>query len=428
MVATGGIYAPTIRHHNGTTYIVCTNIVHHGHNLEDGEHAENFIIHTDDIWSDHWSDPVYYKFDGIDPSLLFDDDGKVYIQGSKTPEFQIYNTEIDIKTGAVLTEPKVIWTGWDKRFTEGPHVYKRDGWYYLMCAEGGTFTYHMLSVARSRSIWGPYDAYDKNPLVTAFETQNYIQHTGHGDLVEDAKGQWWAVMLGVRLRDGRFTMGRETFISPAEWPRDGWPSIKQVFVNPVEGKDTTLEGTPDLSAKPGVDWVYLRDPDLSLYSIGEKTISITASAADLTCPDDSVSWIGKRQRRLSGSATVQLRFKDVTKKNLQAGIALYKDEHRFVAIGVDLNSSQIYLQSKNAAKKFSKDIRHDVSVLDGLHVRITYTEMAYSFSFKQHESEGWEELDSIDTLQLTDFDFTGPIIGVYAVGSGQAGFDDLCID
>jgi beta-xylosidase len=110
-VATGGLYAPTIRHHNGTTYIICTNVVHNSTKPSDQDHTENFIVHTADIWSDKWSDPVYYDFEGIDPSIFFDDDGKAYVQGTQMPQFQIYNMEVELKTGKMLAEPKMIWAG-----------------------------------------------------------------------------------------------------------------------------------------------------------------------------------------------------------------------------------------------------------------------------------------------------------------------------
>lgn len=153
MLATGGLYAPSICHHNGITYIVCTNVVHGSSNQPGDECSEQFIVYTTDILAGSWSDSLAFSFPGIDPSLQFDDDGLVYVQACKTgPVFHIYNFEIDIATVKMLTEPVLIWTGWVENYTEGPHIYKKDGWYYLLCAERGSFRHHMLNMVRSGGI------------------------------------------------------------------------------------------------------------------------------------------------------------------------------------------------------------------------------------------------------------------------------------
>lgn len=142
MVASGGLFAPTIRHHNGTFYIACTNCSHGKDNWQ----TDNFLITTDDIWSDNWSDAIPFDFYGIDPSLFFDDDGRAYIQGSwmmemdrmKQPSCTIKQFEIDVRSGSALSETREIWGGFAKRDTEGPHIYKKDGWYYLLVDERET--------------------------------------------------------------------------------------------------------------------------------------------------------------------------------------------------------------------------------------------------------------------------------------------------
>ncbi|TDZ38298.1 Non-reducing end alpha-L-arabinofuranosidase BoGH43A [Colletotrichum trifolii] len=175
MIATAGLFAATIRHHQGKFYIVCTNCLSSNGSTEGGStDTQNFIIQTSDIWSDHWSDPVPVDFGGIDPSLFFDDDGKLYFQGcyvidrSKQPSCTIKQFEVDVDTGKQLTEQREIWGGFAKYDTEGPHIYKKDGWYYLLVAEGGTFEHHLLSIARSKD-------------------NEYIQNIGHGELFEDAE-------------------------------------------------------------------------------------------------------------------------------------------------------------------------------------------------------------------------------------------------
>lgn len=189
------------------------------HNDISGNVSQNFIISTKDIWRDTWSDPVLFYFHGLDTSLFFDQENRAFIQGGWAlnsqgqPRTTIKQVEIDIHTGKLLSDTKEIWTGFAKYDSEGPHMYLKDGYYYLLIAEGGTFEHHMLTIARSKSIWGPFESHAKNPILTADGTKEYIQNVGHGDIFQDATGEWWAVVLGVRNRHDRFPLGRETFLT-----------------------------------------------------------------------------------------------------------------------------------------------------------------------------------------------------------------------
>lgn len=272
MLATGGLYAPTIRFHNGTFYIVCTNLVHLAE--ENPSRTENFVVSATDIWSNNWSDPVYFDFNGIDPSLLFDD-GKVYVQGSQGPGpgTTICQFELDLATGVKGPE-RTIWRGTGGIYPEGPHVYRRDGWYYLVIAEGGTHGGHMVTVARARNVWGPYEGCPRNPILTARRTDEYVQYTGHCDVFEDGEGGWWGVCLGVRKDEkGRFVLGRESFLTRATW-NGGWLSLEPVKLNP---RGLKMRDGDAFSATTGVDLVYIRDPDLSRYEIsdGGRAIKLT---------------------------------------------------------------------------------------------------------------------------------------------------------
>ncbi|OQD95991.1 hypothetical protein PENVUL_c099G06266 [Penicillium vulpinum] len=424
MVATGGLYAPTIRHHNGITYIICTNVIHGTSNVPGDERNEQFIIHTTNIRSGNWSDPIVFGFPGIDPSLLFDDDGRVYVQLCKTgPEFQIYNSEIDITTGARIVEPTLIWKGWKKGYTEGPHIYKKDGWYYLLCAEGGTFRYHMLSIARSRSIWGPYEPYDKNPLYTASGTTRYVQNTGHGDLFQDKNGQWWVVMLGTRTKEGRSIMGRETFLTAVDWPYDGWPKIEPISCDGKLGENYKVEDQDSLAAPP---WVYLRDAKLDRYHMQGRRITLQADLVEFTSADESITFVGQRQRRLEGTATVTV-YKPQHSTSVRAGLSLYKDEHRFLTIGYDFHLQQITFNGLNQAKSFSQSESQMVDFRNHISFKIGYAETSLQFYFRVDE-EDWHGLATLDTAILTDFDFTGPIIGIFAIGDDVVEFGDFEVD
>lgn len=218
----GGIFAPTIREHNGTFYVVVTNV-----NLFPTG-APNFLVHTDDIHGE-WSDPVPIAHMGIDPTLLFDDDGTVYFAGTgfdETGKQCIALFELDVQTGKALSETRFIWYGSGGRNPEGPHLYKRDGWYYLLLAEGGTEYGHMVTVARSRSAWGPYEGCPANPILTHRDDAGSIfQGVGHADLVEAPDGSWYTVCHAFRPSQAQLHhIGRETMLAPVAW-EDGWPVV-----------------------------------------------------------------------------------------------------------------------------------------------------------------------------------------------------------
>lgn len=441
MVASMGIVAPTIRYHKGTYYIVTTNIVckGEGENL-DNITCENFIIRTDDIWSDNWSDPVYFDFYGIDTSLFFDDDDRVYVQGSwmlrrdRQPTCTIKQLEIDINTGKALSETKEIWPGYAKYDTEGPHIYKVDGWYYLLAAEGGTFEHHMLSISRSRDIWGPYETWDGNPIMTADGKDEYIQNIGHGELFQDGDGRWWAAALGVRKQvDGTLGLSRESFLSPVDWPKGGFPTVRQPRMQ------FTRESIPSLVAGSGspvpeparVEDLYIRDHDESKYRYSDdgKKITLLPSQTDLASPIETSTFLGRRQRFLDGTASV--RFSDLASlegKKVKAGLALYKDPVRFATVAYDAATSALVFDVQNSANKLKGTVTRGLpEKVKGLELRILATPLRYSFEAKVELAEpkegsekGWIEVGSLEAKALDSRDFTGPIFGVFAHAGDEA--------
>ncbi|ETN37233.1 uncharacterized protein HMPREF1541_08223 [Cyphellophora europaea CBS 101466] len=438
MTMTGGLYAPTIRHRDGLFYVVCTNVIHHP---SDGgkDERQNFIVTSADPEGDQWSDPVFFDFDGIDTCIFWDgderEDAKAYIHGSAVPGpmTKIKLFEIDLKTGAKRSAEKVLWEGTGGVYPEGPHLFKKDGWYWLVISEGGCFEDHMITVARSRDLWGPYGAYERNPILTAGATDEYIRNIGHSDLFQDTEGKWWAVALGIR-RDpkGRYLMGRETFLTPAEWPEGQWPSISQIKMDLESNGSHTLPGAmPSLTAAPGVDLLYLRDPDLSKHRISHdgRLITLSAGRSDITQggPEDKVTFVAKRMRALEGHSQVTLKthLESDAAVSLKAGLTLYKDECRFARIHYDFGTAEIVFEVINQARSISRTQRTSVpETLRGQQIgfRMDSTESEVRFSYVLGTAEGsqWSQAGRLDTLDLTGLDFTGPVVGVYAVGETDA--------
>ncbi len=220
--ASKGIYAPTIRYYEGLFYMITT--------ITDGQGGrKNIIVHAEDP-AGVWSDPAVVDWKGIDPSLFWDDDGKCYFTGTGTlcKKRIMACFEIDPMTGERLGEVRDIGLGSGGPAPEAPHIFKKDGYYYYMLAEGGTEYGHSETIHRASSIFGPYEPCPRNPILSHFNRKGHeIQGVGHADLIEDQNGRWWAVFLGFRNYSGAplHNIGRETFLMPVFWNADGWPVI-----------------------------------------------------------------------------------------------------------------------------------------------------------------------------------------------------------
>lgn len=311
----GGIYAPTIRHHNGRFYMITTNTSSKG----------NFIVTTEDPRSG-WSEPIWVDMPGIDPDLFWDEDGKCYYSGAGNDG--IIFCEINPDTGEKLSEPKMIWYGTGGRYPEAPHIYKKDGWYYLLIAEGGTEFAHGVTIARSRHVDGPYIGAPHNPILTHCKqaTQgNPIQGTGHADIFQAHDGSWWLVCLGFRTQGGNHhLMGRETFLAPVRWDKGAWPVVngsgdialqmdvptlpqKPFPERPARNEFETAASPANASATMGAvglgpEWSWIRNPELGNYKVSDGALLLTGTAADLNEPSASPTFVGFRQQDIDFTA------------------------------------------------------------------------------------------------------------------------------
>ncbi|SPN99011.1 related to beta-xylosidase [Cephalotrichum gorgonifer] len=259
--STSGIWAPTLRYENGKFWIF-TTLVDDEKPQDDASRWDNIIFSAKDPFDPlSWSEAVHFEFEGYDPSPFWED-GKVYVTGAHAWRVLpgIHQTEIDLETGEV-GEWEVIWEGTGGQAPEGPHIYHKDGYYYLLVAEGGTGNEHMVTISRSESLWGPFEANPANPILTNTNTTSLFQAVGHADLFQDKSGNWWCVALSVRGGSVylNFPMGRETVMAPARWEEGEWP-----FVDHVKG---TMEGWPMPERNTDVEgigrWVSDREDDIT---------------------------------------------------------------------------------------------------------------------------------------------------------------------
>ncbi|ETN38108.1 uncharacterized protein HMPREF1541_07732 [Cyphellophora europaea CBS 101466] len=444
----GGLYAPTLRYHapSSTFYLLCTNIVRPDRADQTVSEAQNFWITCRDLEVGEWSDPTYFEFEGIDPSIWFEEEeqqegGKktrAYVVGSRGPGpgTKINLFEVDLESGKKLSEEKTLWEGERKSYPEGPHIYQEGGWYWLLIAEGGTHEGHCINVARSKELWGPYESNPGNPIVRAVPYGEDVQCTGHMDLVEGEDGQWFGVCLGIR-RSGekgvRMTHGRETFLTRVWWPEseEGWLRAEKVELG-VEGKQRDGNCVPKVEkGRDGLDLLWVREPTLGDYVIeGDGVrVKVKSSKGDLSQWEEPVSFVGKRQRLTEARSEVTLRT-DGAGKGLKAGLVVYKDEHRFVRIFLD-GDKKVKWELLNKAKDLadSKELDHGITGQD-LWLQISYDEEKYIFAYKESKGAQWTKVIEMDHAQLSGPDFVGPVIGVFATGEvGQeVKFEDFMVD
>ena len=187
--SSGGLFAPSLRYHNGLFYVICTNVSGGG----------NFFCTATDP-AGAWSEPVWVDIKSIDPDIFWDEDGRTYFVTQGDEGIRV--TEVDLKTGKVIGPEHLVWGGIGGRFPEAPHIYKKDGFYYLLLGEGGTEYMHSATIGRSKNLLGPYESCPMNPILTHANRVgqgNPIQGVGHADLVQAEDGSWWMVFLGFRV-------------------------------------------------------------------------------------------------------------------------------------------------------------------------------------------------------------------------------------
>jgi xylan 1,4-beta-xylosidase len=286
-----GIYAPTIRHHDGRFFMITTNVTAKG--------AQTFFVTGEDP-AGPWSDPIAVPMPGIDPDLAWDGDGNCWVHFSGLGG--IARARIDATTGAFLDGPDLTWSGTGLQYPESPHLYERDGTWYLLIAEGGTHSGHCVSVARGPSPVGPWEGCPANPILTHRSTDSPIQNTGHADLVEFTDGSWWMVLLGVRPRGigpGYHTLGRETFLVPVQW-EDGWPvpgdPALEMPASPAPSDALSTPGREDFGAGLGHDWVGVRRLPNDIGSLAERPGWLVLHGSEETLETPTPAFVGRRQQ------------------------------------------------------------------------------------------------------------------------------------
>ncbi len=442
-----GIYAATIRFHEGTFYIATSMVGDAG----DGRPMRHFIITADDP-AGTWSEPYWIESPpGVDPTIFFDDGGKAYFLANRIPldgmKFQghreIWLQELDLHSMSLIGEPTLLLDSayLGGIYPEGPHIYKVGGMYYLSIAEGGTFYEHAQTIGRSEGIDGPYEPNPCNPIVTHRHLGRDfpVINVGHADCVETQNGEWWMVALACRPCEGFRNLGRETFIMPMVW-EEGWP-----VVCPGTGKIEPSYPAPDLPGHPWTPlpssddfdseqlddprWLFLRTPREEFYSLSERKgfLRLKLRRQSMT-KRENPSFVGRRQQHHDFSASAIMEFTPQNNADEAGVVALQNmDFHfRFTVARIDGHSVLRVVRRENVTEETLGKTPIDSN---RLHLRIEARGQNYSFHVAESPDQWRPVAENVDGRVLsTDLagGFTGAVIGMYASSNGAP--SDNCAD
>jgi alpha-N-arabinofuranosidase len=438
------IFAPTLRYHEGIFYLITTDV---------GGIGNFYVTATDPAGP--WSDPIVVEGGLFDPSLLFDDDGMVYY--TRRGKTGIVQAPIDISTGKLLAPLREIGRGYVSTDTEGPHLYKIHGRYYLLTGEGGSRYGHMAAIGRSDSPWGPFEPCPHNPILTQRHiTFSPIRDTGHAELLEDAQGRWWLFFLGTRnwTYSSFAHLGRETHLLPVDWDENNWPVMAEAgrAFPLVGGTGEGIQG-PDLVNGEAVDerddwtsealhgrWLTVRQPRAESIRWG-KALRNHPLGLELDCGAEQLSsssvpiLLARRLGAFFFQAEVQVSLQRGPQDSPQnypqgggyqgrAGLCLYLDgEHYYsLAIQAEWDGTHTVCLTKRVEDLQELSGTHTLpGSLEYLHLGIVGTDKAFTFRYRLGPVEEWVELGTGRTKLLWPElagQWTGMVIGPFAEGVG----------
>lgn len=341
--SSGGIWAPCLTYSDGTYYLIYTDVKSH---LGPFKNTHNYVVTTTDIMGP-WSDPVYLNSSGFDPSLFHDEDGRKWLlnmvwdhRKGRNRFGGIVMQEYDPVQQKLVGDIYNIFRGTALGLTEGPHLYRKNGLYYLITAEGGTRWGHAVTVARSASLFGPYEVDPHNPMLTSRDNPDLpLQRAGHADLVETPAGEWYMVHLcGRPLMPSRMcNLGRETAIQKVAWTDDGWLRLEAGGNEPymeVDAPAHTPEHPFEQSAhgvgadsfdaqQLGIHWNTLREPaDEAWLSLRERPGFLRLRGRDSFPSAHGQSLVARRQQSFVAEAETVVEFEPSSFQHM-AGLVYY---------------------------------------------------------------------------------------------------------
>ncbi len=414
-----GIWAPDISYHNGVYYIFATL----RHNDEDKPMRSQLVLRSDKP-EGPYGKPAILPVDDIDPSHFIDDDGRHYMVIAPGACLVPLNDDCT----EIIGEKVQVWQGTGERCPEGPHIFKKDGWYYAMVAEGGTGYGHGINVARSKSLYGPYESCPYNPVLRQTDPEAQIQRSGHGMLVETHKGQWYCMYLCGRKNGGNYTtIGRETGLDPVKWTDDGWfiindgkPSSEQEMPNlPI----TQYTGSTFYDFKEGrlsLDWEWVRNPDESCWQFtkeGLRLYTCDGKLQDIRAKNTLL----RREQELSYDAETKVSFTPGSEGE-HAGLTCYYSTATYIRFNICFGGIELVI-NRNMGEERIAFAPYDSSTV---YLRTEVRGLARRFLYS-HDNITWKELALLENcIYLCDEGVpgdrkrhTGTLVGIFALNGGN---------
>ena len=450
-----GVWAPCLSHSGNSFYLTYSLVRRYGRTTEYGAQGtslrdfHNYVATCDTI-DGEWSDPVYLNSSGFDPSLFHDDDGRSWLlnllwdhRSGQNRFAGIVIQQYRPDLGRLVGEARLIFEGTELGFTEGPHLYRRGDWYYLLVAEGGTGWGHAATLARSRDLFGPYEPSPHGPIVSSRGHPDIpLQRAGHADLVETRDGKWLMTYLCARPIPGvaRSILGRETAIQPVEWTPDGWiaPTLPLAEAeNPVAPTAAAIEPAvgrydfdgPDLA--PDFQWLRTPHPE-ALFSLSERPGHLTLIGRETIGSSFEQSLVARRQTSFRYQATTVM---DYEPRHFQqsAGLVCYynasKFHYAYVSHDAELGR-HLRVLSALPNPRGPEALSKPYPLPPGrLELRVTSDGRHLTFAYRSEGAGAWTELEDVfDATILSDEatlpgypGFTGTFIGMACQDmSGQA--------
>lgn len=452
-----GVYAPGITYNkNNDTFYMITTAFTGG--------LGNIIVKTKDPHKG-WGSPIKLDFGGIDPSIFFDDDGKGYIVHNDAPDpgKELYNGHRVIKVWEYDVENDKVIAGTDKIIVDGgtdlskkpiwieaPHLYKKDGKYYLMCAEGGTGGWHSEVIFISDSPKGPFIPAPSNPILTqryfGRERENKVDWAGHADIVEGPGGKYYGVFLAVRPNEKhRVNTGRETFILPVDW--SGTFPVFENGLIPIEPKLEMPKGVKNRTGENGYfpngnftfeddfasekldyRWIGLRGPREKFISTSKKGLKIEPFNTNIK-EVKPTSTLFHRQQHNSFSFATNIQYKPKSEKDL-AGVVALQNEHSNYVFGITKKGDDyVLLLQRNEKPRGTREVvskiiaSEKIDVKKPIRLEIKAEGDNYQFNYAINGGD-YKNLGGVVSGDILSTDvaggFTGALLGLYATSSNDA--------
>lgn len=469
----GGIHAPSIRYHDGLFYIITTNVYSPGPNQP--TEMINFIITSEQI-EGPWSAPhIIEDAPGIDPDIVFDEDGKIWYVGTHVPENPNFNgegeiwlQELDLDDWSLKGERYFLWRGalYYGTWAEGPHIYKRNGFYYLLIAEGGTSLEHAVMVSVSDNVKGPYVPNARNPILTSRHLSNdyWVNSIGHADLLELADGRWYMVALGIRSEiDTYSNMGRETHLIPVTWEkepfkwkydniekewsdlpdRERFEKLRRVnyewpVCSPLTGRversfPLPFPASPQANKQSfrdnfdsetlNLEWNFRRVPKEGTYLINNKDGYLRLFPSKNVIENrKSCSLLGIRQIETDFEFSVKMLY-NPSIPEVQAGVSLFQKDDNYLTFTIEKNGEQyIILKLISKERKMEPVIVQQTflkSYNDSIIFKVFSKNKSYKYYYSLDNGTSFDFFAETSSNLLLSKGYTGAYMGIYSTSNGK---------